>query len=625
MGDQALTCPQCGKLVARSSRGADIMSIRQGRRAREAYEKGLPPTASAPKNVQSYAWGSVAWDTPEDEIPLYNDFRSTGQMNTPDEKSVERRRNTYNVYGEVSERDMERSRADMRQKRRSDRYSYTKKTMNWTWFWIWIAILVIISIAGTFVFLRRTDQGQKILASMGRDAVSSAYWEIGQDRMDTGDIDGAIKDFELAREKDGDEEVNITGLLLLASCYESIGRTEDAEEIYVYLYTDVVPSASDAYTNEIRILLATDRGPEAALLMQTAYEKTGNNAFFQQRRDLLPSAPETDVYAGLYPEKKYVTLTSPEGYDVYYTFSADAELPEEGQLFTDPIFLDEGIWTLRAVSVNEKLVSDQLTVAYRIIMPSPTTPYASLAPATYKQRQKVRLRPAIDVYEDPDVTIYYTIDGSIPDADSPIYDGEGILLPGGYSTLHAVAVNGYGKASNMLEVQYKIEAKPWPQASYSTDDTASGMKLNATTWNDFLGKYGESDRYEDVLVSGFEEACQKRYYSWGYAIFRRNAGILILQELYFTDTTFSAPRGTGIGDTENDVVSKYRDMGQVASASGNRGLYDKDGNKGKILKNTDGTKTIRYTALTADSHKWQLEYTISAAGQVIAVDQKYIQ
>ena len=62
-----------------------------------------------------------------------------------------------------------------------------------------------------------------------------------------------------------------------------------------------------------------------------------------------------------------------------------------------------------------------------------------------------------------DITIYYTIDGSIPDEDSPVWDGEtAIQLPGGYVTLRATAVNGYGKASNTLEVLYKIEQKPWP-------------------------------------------------------------------------------------------------------------------------------------------------------------------
>ena len=187
-----------------------------------------------------------------------------------------------------------------------------------------------------------------------------------------------------------------SGLLMLAATYEAEGRVSDAEAIYVELYTHVVPTASEPYTNEIRILLASDRLAEAAELMQTAYQATGQTTYRTQRNELLPKAPETNVYAGLYEEKKNVTLTSSEEYEIYYTFNADAELPEEGKLYTEPIFLDEGIWSMRAVAVNGQLVSDELSAVYRIIMPSPQTPRASLAPNTYKQRQRVRLWPGLD-------------------------------------------------------------------------------------------------------------------------------------------------------------------------------------------------------------------------------------
>ena len=258
-------------------------------------------------------------------------------------------------------------------------------------------------------------------------------------------------------------------------------------------------------------------------------------------------------------------------------------------------------------------------------MPSPQIPGYSLAPGTYEKRQRIWLRPGKENEKDTDITIYYTIDGSEPDADSPVYTGEPFYLPGGNVTLKAVAVNGYGKASNTLNVGYKITGVTAPKKSYTVEDTANGLKLYSTTREQFQQAYGESSQVEEVWLSGFDEACQKHIYPWGYATMTRIKTGWVLAELYFTTSQFSGPRQTGIGSTESDVVGKFRDMGQVESPSGNRGLYQMDnGGRGKIYKQEDGTKIIRYQARTADSHTWQLDYILNASGVVVAIDMLYV-
>ncbi|MGN1020255.1 MAG: hypothetical protein ACI4O7_07750, partial [Aristaeellaceae bacterium] len=69
---------------------------------------------------------------------------------------------------------------------------------------------------------------------------------------------------------------------------------------------------------------------------------------------------------------------------------------------------------------------------------------------------------------------------------------------------------------------------------------------------------------------------------------------------------------------------RFRDMGQVESPSGNRGLYETDSGKGKIYLQEDGTKIIRYQAETADGHTWQLDYNLNTAGTVVSIDMLYI-
>ena len=360
--------------------------------------------------------------------------------------------------------------------------------------------------------------------------------------------------------------------------------------------------------------------------MKTAYEKTGEKTFLTQRDDLLPSPPGVKPDAGNYYTKKTIVLSSFQGFDVYYTFDPEAVLPDKGiKAKPEGIMLDEGIWNLRAVCVNGDLISDELKGTYKIIMPSPMTPRATLAPNTYKKSQRVSLKPGVDDEKDTSIVIYYTIDGSIPDSDSPIFDGEPIRLPNGWVTLKAYAVNRYRKLSNMLIVKYKIEANPKPKSAFSQEDLIDELKMFKTTQSEFFSVYGEGTAAGSVVIEGFDNECRRFDYPWGYVMMTLSKKNWVLTEVSFKSTgKLSGPRGTQIGDTEEYVVDKFRDMMQVESKSGNRGLYATDnGSTGKIWLQEDGKKIIRYRYPT-ESHWVQLEYLVDRAGKVMNICMKYI-
>lgn len=510
---------------------------------------------------------------------------------------------------------------------RRQKYVMSRRMVNWARVLLIAALAVIVLMVGTGLFLLRTSSGQRIMARMGFDAPSTALWEVGAERVDVGDIDGGIAYFEQAAEKDGKENVNVAGLLELGAAYESAGRVEDAEALYTTIFTDIVPSATESYTNVIRIMLAQSRNAEAAELMQKAWEMTGSTTFYTQRTNLLPAAPVASMPGGYYEEDIAVSLTVGTDCEVYYTFDDEAVLPEDGTLYTGALNLDEKSWHLRAVSVRGELISDELDVTYTVSMPSPSTPYANLAPNTYSSRRQVQLWVSIEQHTDENITIYYTIDGSNPTADSPIYDGTPIWLPAGKVTLRAVSVNQYGKASNMLERTYKFDVRPVPLTGYSTtDDVVNGITLGVTTESNFISAHGDpvsTEPYTERSDMGGEFV--KANYDWGYAVFNRNLGTNLVVEMYFTDSTFDAPRSTGVGDTLEKVVGKFRDMGQLESPSGNRGLYElSSGGKGYIYVQEDGGHLIRYTAITPDYHTWQLDYICDATDTVVAVDMTYL-
>ncbi len=605
-----VVCPGCGAATAYIQPDEGVRAIRQGRRGRETMN--AMASATVPKHAASRgASRAPVHDVRGEEtssIPVYD--ADSGLVRDDDSTASYDR---FHSFREDQQTHQQKALPNPKNKYRT--YSVKQHMINWTHMAIGAACVFVLLVIGSYFYLTRTTGGQRIMARLGKDATAEALWQVGEEEMDKGQIDKAITDFELAREKNGDDDVNVDGLLLLGNAYEAAGRTEDAEALYTELYTNIVPTRSEPYNNVIRIMLAQSRRPEAAALMQLAYEKTGLSTFRQQRTELLPSSPTTELVAGIYNVNKYLDLASPEGYDVYYIFNDDeAVLPDAGTLYTEPIYLDEGVFKLRAVAVNEDLVSDELSATYKVIMPSPQTPKSSLAPKTYQTRQRIWLHPGDDNKNDTDITIYYTIDGSTPDADSPVYTGEPFWLPGGRVTLRAIAVNGYGKMSNMLEILYKITGVKSPLSAYSTSDNIANLTLNSTTLASFQDTYGTANTVEEVTFEGTDDPCQKHVYDWGYAIFAPKKTDNVLVDLYFTSSRFSGPRSTGIGSTEDGIVSVFRDMGQVESPSGNRGLYASDEDVGKIYKQEDDSKIIRYRAETADSHMWQLDYNMSTGG-----------
>ena len=630
--DEEIVCRRCGKLLERGSGDSeDLMSFRQGRHLRNKQTAIEPPRE---QHGSSGASRSFEDTTPppvrESSAAIYGErdvLSETGRI--------------LGVGPDIPLAPTSASRPTVaRQHARTSRVQRSmqhQRMVNWAHVLIGCGVMVILLIVGAYLYLTRTPGGQVIMARMGQEASSAALWQVGEEYMNTGDIERAVDYFTRARELDGEDNVNVSGLLMLGSAYEADGNLTMAEEVYAYVYTEVVPSAPEAYRNQARVLLAMGRDADAAAVLQLAYQNTGVASFRTQRSELLPSVPQASVIAGYYTEKKTVELLQAEDYDVVYTTDIYAILPDEGVLYTGPLELGEGEHNIRAVAVNGDLVSDEMEASYQIYMPTPLQPDCNLAPGTYNYRVKnLILRPGTLTDEELEknpgyeatlddkvaqtITVYYTIDGSQPDPDSPIFTGEGIELPGGGVTLKAISVNGYMKSSTTFERYFKFDKGPYPESMYSTlKDFIGDMKLGVTTRESFISEYGSGTSMEMVSLSNIDGQCEKYLYPWGHAAFMKVRTGWVLAELYFTTDQFKGPRSTAVGMTEKEITSKFKDFGQVESPSGNRGLYEDEDDKGKIYKQEDGTKIIRYRASTADSLMWQLDYELNTVGTCVAI------
>lgn len=594
--DDNITCEKCGALLPRrSSSEAGVQAMRQGKG--ESGAVVLPPKQ-------------------QQQIPFYDDFGEIPKIKEPDrvERSKNKRQQRY--ANDAGRPTMKRGVPTVGgQGTRAVRskpiktYQVQRHMVNWTHVTIYIIIFLIVAAAGLYAYVNYSPSGQRILARAGKDAPSQAYWQVGEEYLHSGYIDNAIAAFEDARALDGESNINVDGLLLLGSAYEAGGYLDMAEVVYVALYETIVPSRPEAYRNVIRLMLADGRGSEAAELMSLAYEKTGQITFRQQREQFLPEIPKTSLAAGRYNTDKQMELTSAQGYDIYYTFDSEAVLPDEGTLYTGIVTLTEGLYSIRAVCVNGTLVSDPLSIDYRVVMPSPDAPNSNLAPNTYKtQRKNVRMRAMGD---DRNVTIYYTVDGSDPDADSPIWTDEPIIMANGKATLKGISVNQFGKESNIYECSINTKAKPYPLTMFGEEDTFGDFTIMKTTREQFEANFGTPTSEEEISHTAFAEPCKQLNYSWGYAVVGKNVTGWLVCGVHMTKEITTGPRNTGIGSTMDQVIGKFRDMLQVTSPSGNRGLYgDSNGNRGKLYKQADGSYVLEYVGIRSDNRMLILDYKI---------------
>ena len=556
VADGALICNQCG---------AQLSPVRR-------YEGQAARRHGRPEKTGAGRPGSATRDT---YVPMA-------------EPALEKRRREAEARPLNAREDSARK---MTQGRRKKGRDLRRRVMiNWAMVLAVLIVVLLIAAAGAFAYLKWTDNGQLILARMGRDVNANALWAYGQELLDQGYVDRSVSIFEKAYEMQPEREDLYDRLFQLADAYEAADRPADAERIYVKLYMDVAPEDGAVYRQMMRLLESQGRHMELSAFLKLAYEKTNDTYFRRQREELLPSTPTADQEAGVRKAEQDVQLISAEDYDIYFILGDEGSLPEDGVLYTDPIHLEEGTTVIRAVAVSSDLVSDEMRIQYTINLPRPSAPYASLAPGVYERRQRIWLKyiPTEDqenlenkqnkseqekaqLAKLKDITIYYTVDGQTPTSNSPIYDGEPFYLPAGKSTVKALAVNGYGKVSNVMERDYqvKIAFKHY----FNDSDNFSEFILLTTTRDEFVRKHGTPSNETSIVEDTINSDCVRLTYSWGEARFYMTEKGYILYALETGSANMTGPRKTKIGMSETDVTALYRDMGQTYNQDGSRSIY----------------------------------------------------
>lgn len=258
------------------------------------------------------------------------------------------------------------------------------------------------------------------------------------------DYDKAISYYERALEL---EPENIEYKFALADVY--FKKNNKVE--YEYLLRDIV-NDKDATLEQLESaygkLIAIYSAREDYKTVNELILSSGNESIKSIYQSYLAPEPGFALKGGYYNTIMPLKLTTFGTGKIYYTMDG-SEPDENSTLYTTPILLEDGNYTIKAVYVNEMgIVSNVVSANYYVYVDELPSPEINPFSGDYS------LPTFIEVLEDFE-NIYYTTDGSTPNAQSAEYTGR-LPMPLGKSVYKFIRIAD-GKSSEVVERTYKLK------------------------------------------------------------------------------------------------------------------------------------------------------------------------
>ena len=250
----------------------------------------------------------------------------------------------------------------------------------------------------------------------------------------------AIGYYENALELDEDTEL----MLSYADCLFEIGKVDQALSYY-YAIIDKEPENEKAYARIISIYEKEENYSEINKLLSSCGQQSIKTEFQSYMTAEPVFSYESGEYNHVIPLKIQTSTTG----TVYY--SMDGSDPRlSGIEYTSPLFLRYGEYLIKAVCINDFGLASEVVEAQYII--EGTQPEA---PQVMPESGQFNLPQMISVEVPEGCTVYYTMDGSIPDENSYIY-GEPIPMKEGVTNYRFVALSTDGVYSEVTARSYQL-------------------------------------------------------------------------------------------------------------------------------------------------------------------------
>lgn len=290
-------------------------------------------------------------------------------------------------------------------------------------------ILLVVGIIGTVVF--QTSYGHYVNKGLALDKKE--------------EYDKAISYYEKAIKKDGEKT---KAKVLAGDDYLRIEEYDKAEQLYLQVIEKDQDNIS-AYKGLITLYLTL--GDYSSL--NELQSNITNQKVLKLFEDNIIVAPKFSQKGGKYSDDVELTLTSDDGYEIYYSDDgSDPSKKGDGILYSEPITIEEGNTTIKAVCKGESgKYSQVISHKYRITYEDPEMVEVDPAGGSYTTPTKI----TINVPEG--AKVFYTWDGTTPNESSPQYT-EPIDMMEGNNILSLILIDKHGRKSDVTQCNYKYIA-----------------------------------------------------------------------------------------------------------------------------------------------------------------------
>ena len=338
-----------------------------------------------------------------------------------------------------------------------------------------------------------------------------------------GDYEEAISYLDNAYKKD-DTQARI--LFLKADYFYLMTDNESALQALkqvidkgLYPYEDV----EEAYDKMITIYTREERYEDINELLLSCKEDSIVNMF----QSYMAKEPEFSYVEGDYAEVIPLKLSSNTSGTIYYT--TDGTMPNESsQVYTAPLFLENGDHTISALFINDYGIrSEVVSKSYHINLEVPNAPEVELYSGIYTQPMM------ISVNEQAGCSTYYTTDDSQPTKDSVPYSGP-IPMPLGTTNFKFVNVSEDGIYSDVTMRTYTLRL----HNTLTTDEAVERLVNRLVEIHYLLNADGKVELQSGTFSYQFSSVLQigedvyftiNEYYDDGTGLMSRTDKVFLVQ------------------------------------------------------------------------------------------------